>query len=251
MGGGGHGLSWLAETLSGSPTNGSPAFRAAGRGYSIGPVVDAVSFHNYEGLDSAFGGGSRTIVTVFDGVRDVFEQGERRVPGQTYARKEEYWHTEGNFDFVGVLSAERRAAWRFQFFTRAFAAGIRKVCVMDASPAEQVAVRAYVQALPRPWPMELAVRNVQVLQGTAVAFRHRDGPDPRDGQVWIIWPAADTGDATVRVPVRQAEVEVISVTGPASRLRASDGWVRIELPGDAKMAPGVLVVDRPRLNPAP
>lgn len=246
IGGGGHGLDWLAETLNGSPTNGSPAFLAADRGYSIGPVADAVSFHNYEGLDSAFGGGSRTIVTVFEGVRDVLEQGERRVPGQTYARKDEYWHTEGNFDFLGVLSAERRAAWRFQFFTRAFAAGIRKICVMDASPAEQAAVRAYVQTLPRPWPMKLAVKEVQVLQGTALAFQHRDGTDPRDGQVWIIWPAADTGDATVCVPVRQAEVEVISVTGRSSRVRASDGWVRIELPGDAKMAPGVLVVDRLR-----
>ena len=99
--------------------------------------------------------------------------------------------------------------------------------------------------------MELAVKDVQVLQGTALAFRHSDGADPRDGQVWIIWPAADTGDATVRVPVRQAEVEVISVTGQSSRLRASDGWVQIPLPGDAKMAPGVLVVDRPRLTPDP
>jgi hypothetical protein len=249
MGGGEHGLGWLADALSGSPAKGSPAFRAAGRGYSIGPVVDAVSLHNYEGLDSAFAGGSRTIVAVFQGVRDVLEQGEQRVPGQTYARKQEYWHTEGNFDFLGVLSAERRAAWRFQFFTRAFAAGIRKVCVMDASPAEQAAVRAYVQTLPRPWPMQLAVKDVQISRGTVVAFRHRDGADPREGQVWIVWPEANTGDATVRVPVTQAVVELISVAGPSSRVRASDGWVPIELQGDAKMAAGVLVVDRPGRPP--
>lgn len=245
MGGGEHGLSWLAETLSGSPTAGSSAFRAAGRGYSIGPAVDAVSFHNYEGLDSAFSDSSRTIVTVCQGVRDVLKQGEQRMPGQTYARKQEYWHTEGNFDFVGVLSAERRAAWRLQFFTRAFAAGIRKVCVMDASQAEQAAVRAYVRVLPRPWPMQLTEKDVQVRRGTVVAFRHLDGAEPREGQVWIVWPAADAGDATVRVPVCQAEVEQIFVTGQASRLRANDGWVQIDLPGDAKMAPGALVVDRP------
>jgi hypothetical protein len=179
-------------------------------------------------------------------MRNVLEQGERRVPGQTYARKQEYWHTEGNFDFVGVLSAERRAAWRFQFFTRAFAAGIRKVCVMDASAAEQAAVQAYVRTLPRPWPMQLAVQEVHVSRGTVLAFRHLDGAEPDEGQVWIVWPAADTGNATVRVPVKQAEVELISVTGQSSRLQASDGWVQIELPGDAKMAPGALVVDRPK-----
>ena len=244
LGGSQHSLSWLAETLSGSPTAGSPAFRAAGRGYSIGPIVDAVSFHNYEGLDSVFADGSRTIVTVFQGVRDALEQGEKRVPGQTYSRKQEYWHTEGNFDFLGVLSAQRRAAWRFQFFTRSFAAGIRKVCVMDASPAEQAAVRAYVQALPRPWPMQLAVKDVQVTRGTVLAFRHLDGADPREGQVWVLWPAAGTGEATVRVPVCQAEVELISVTGQSSLRRASDGWVQIDLPGDPKMAPSVLLVDR-------
>ena len=245
MGAGEHGLRWLAETLSGSAEHGSPAFRAAGQSYSLGPLVDAVSFHNYEGLDSVFAGGSRTIVTVFQDVREVVEQAEQRVAGRAYVRRQEYWHTEGNFDFLGVLSAERRAAWRFQFFTRAFAAGIRKVCVMDASPAEQAAVRAYVRVLPRPWPMLLASEDVQVPRGTVLAFRHVDGADLRAGQVWIVWPTADTGDATVRIPARQPEVEVIAVTGESSRLRARDGWVQIELPGDRKMAPGVLVVDRP------
>jgi len=116
---------------------------------------------------------------------------------------------------------------------------------MDASPAEQAAVRAYVRVLPRPWPMLLASEDVQVPRGTVLAFRHVEGADPRAGQVWILWPAANTGDATVLVPARQPEVEVISVTGESSRLRAREGRVQIELRGDPKMAPGVLVVDRP------
>jgi hypothetical protein len=91
---------------------GSPVFRAQGKPYSIGPVIDVVSLHNYEGLDSAFSGGSRTIGQVFDDVSGVFEKWEQRVPGFTYARKPEYWHTEGNYDFIGALSKERRAAWR-------------------------------------------------------------------------------------------------------------------------------------------
>ena len=91
----------------------------------------------------------------------------------------------------------------------------------------------------------LAAEDVRVPRGTVLAFRHVDGADLRAGQVWIVWPAADTGDATVRLPARQIEVEVISVTGGSTRLRARDGWVQIELPGDPKMAPGGLVVDRP------
>ena len=102
-----------------------------------------------------------------------------------------------------------------------------------------------VRVLPRPWPMLFAAEDVRVPRGTVLAFRHVDGADLRAGQVWIVWSTADTGDATVRIPVRRPEVEVISVTGGSSRLRARDGWVQIELPGDPKMAPGVLVVDRP------
>jgi hypothetical protein len=244
MAGGKHGLSWLEATLDAAAMNGSPDFRAQGKSYSIGPVIDAVSIHNYEGLDSFFSGGPRTIGQVLDDVSAVFEKWEQRSPGFTYSRKREYWHTEGNFDFVGILSAERRAAWRFQFFTRAFASGIRKVCVMDASPLEQKAVRAYVDALPNPFPMLEASNEVTVVQGRIAAFRHPDDVESDAGQVWVIWPLADTGDATVDIPVQRPQVQVVSVDGQSRSVTASDGRVRLDLKGDPKMAPALLVIDR-------
>jgi hypothetical protein len=208
-------------------------------------VADVVSFHNYEGLDSTFSGEPRTIAQVFDDVRAVFETWEQRNSVFTYARKQDYWHTEGNFDFLGILSTERRAAWRFQFFTRAFAAGIRKVCVMDASPAEQAAVHAYVTTLPNPFPMLSASNEVVVVEGKVNAFRHPDGPEPDAGQVWVIWALADTGPAIVQVPAQRERVEVVSVDGKSNTFTVVAGRVRIELAGDSKMAAPLLVVDRP------
>lgn len=244
LGAGARGLPWLEAALDASAMAGSPVFRGQGKSYSIGPVIDVVSFHNYEGLDSAFSG-SRTIGQVFDDVSGVFEKWEQRVPGFTYARKQEYWHTEGNFDFLGILSAERRAAWRFQFYTRAFAAGIRKVVVMDASEAEQAAVRAYVAALPNPFPMLEASKEVVVVRGQVSVFRHPDAVGPDAGQVWIVWPLAKTGAATVEIPTRRSHVRVVSVGGESRTVTANTGRVRLALKGDAKMAPGVLVIDRP------
>jgi hypothetical protein len=207
--------------------------------------VDVVSLHNYEGLDSAFSSEPRTIGQVLDDVSAVFEAGERQAPGFTYARKQDYWHTEGNFDFLGILASERRAAWRFQFFTRAFAAGLRKVAVMDASAAEQRAVRAYVAALPNPFPMLPASDEVVVVQGQVAAFRHPEGTEPDAGQIWVVWALAGTGPAQVEVPARRARVTVIAVDGQSSLLAANARRVRLDLKGDSKMPAPVIVVDRP------
>lgn len=239
-----HGLQWLEATLDATAMSGSPEFRAQGKPFSIGPVADVVSLHNYEGLDSFFAGEPRTIVQVLDDVSAVFEEWEQRAPGFTYARKQDYWHTEGNFDFIGALSVERRAAWRMQFFTRSFAAGLRKVCVMDASKIEQVAVRAYVKALPWPFPMKPADAEVKVLRGRVTAFRHLDDSAVEAGQVWVLWAVADTGEAAVEVPVRRERVEVVSVDGRTETLNTTGGRVRLDLKGDAKMPAPVIVVDR-------
>lgn len=243
------GLAWLEAALDAAGRAGSPAFRARGKPVSIGPVLDVVSFHNYEGMDSAFAGGPRTIGPVLDGVSAVFEKWEQRVPGFHYARKEDYWHTEGNFDFLGLLSSERRAAWRFQFYTRAFAAGIRKVAVMDASPCEQAAVRAYVNALPNPFPMLEASGQIVIVRGQVAAFCHPDDPASDCGQVWVLWALADTGDATVEVPVRRARVEIVLPDGRAEILSATGQRVRLILKGDAKMPTPVLLIDRAVATP--
>jgi hypothetical protein len=239
-----HGLLWLEAALNPAARAGSPIFRAQGKSYSSGPVIDAVSLHNYEGLDSAFSGGPRTVGQVFEDVRTVFEKWENRAPGFTYPRKQEYWHTEGNFDFIGALSAERRAAWRMQFFTRAFAAGLRKVCVMDASERERAAVRAYVRALPWPFPMQPADTEVKVVRGRAAAFRHPDGKKSEAGQVWVLWAIADTGDAQVEVPVAHERVTLVQVDGSEPIMNTASHRLTVTLKGDRKMAPPVILVDR-------
>ncbi|MEO8350921.1 MAG: hypothetical protein ABI680_04265, partial [Chthoniobacteraceae bacterium] len=244
MAGGRHGLDWLRETLDARALAGSPAFRKRGRPYSIGPVADVVSFHNYEGLDSAFAGGSRTITHVFSDVRAIFEEWENRAPGFTWSRKQEYWHTEGSFDFIGALSAERRAAWRFQFFTRAFAAGIRKVVVMDPSPEERIAVKAYVAALPDPFPMHHATDQLRIESGKAAAFIHADDDNPAGGRVWIVWALADSGDAVIKIPVLRPRVSIVNVEGRADSVVAENGRVRVTLRGDEKMPAPLLVIDR-------
>jgi len=240
------GLSWLESALDAEAMAGSPALRARGKPFSIGPATDAVSFHNYEGLDSFFAGESRTVARVFEDIRAVFEKWEQRAPAFTYARKREYWHTEGNFDFIGALSSERRAAWRMQFFTRAFAAGVRKVCVMDASEQERTAVRAYVRNLPWPFPMNAADADAKVLRGRAAVFRHPDGAEAGAGQVWILWAVAGTGNAQVEVPVYSDRVRLVQVDGSESATNAPGHRLVLELKGDRKMAPPLIVVDRIR-----
>ena len=213
--------------------------------YSIGPLADGVSFHIYEGLNAVFSRGDDTVEQVLGELRDVFNQGETSAAGFSYARKREYWHTEGNFDFIGWLTAERRAAWRIQFFTRAFAAGVRKVCVMDASDRERAAVRGYVQTLPHPFPMRPADADVKILRGHATAFRHLDGAGPESGQVWVLWAVADQGDAQVEVPVIRDRVILVQVDGTITEQHPCGHRLTVNLKGDRKMAPPVLVVDRP------
>jgi hypothetical protein len=238
-------LAWIEAALDPLSRQSSPALRSRSQHWSIGPEIDVVSFHIYEGLDSAFSGEDRDIELAFSEIRAVFEQAESRSPGFGFARKREYWQTEGNFDFMGILSAPRRAAWRMQFMTRAFAAGVAKVCVMDASRAEQAAVRTYIEALPNPFPMWRMSNQVDVLSGRATVFWHPDPPAPESGGVWALWAEAGTGDATVSVPLARAEAILRQVEGASQIARAANGRVTIFLRGDAKMAPPVLVLDRP------
>lgn len=237
---------WLNEALDARTLSGSTSYRSNAIPHSIGPVAEVVSFHVYEGLDSAFAGKPRTIEVVFDEVRDIFERWESRSPGFSYSRKQEYWHTEGNFDFIGALSEKRRAAWRMQFFTRAFAAGVRKVCVMDAAELEIVAVRAYVAALPWPFPMNRADREIKVLTGgtNVVAYRHLDGNQPDEGQVWVLWTTPGSPNATVELPSHNPSVILIRTDGAKTQQKPVAGRVTVELMGAPKMAAPVLVVDR-------
>ena len=236
---------WIEAALGTQGLSGSAEIRRRGALYSIGPLADGVSFHIYDGLNAVFSAGEDTVERVLGKLRDIFDRGETAVSNFPYARKSEYWHTEGNFDFIGWLSAERRAAWRIQFFTRAFAAGVRKVCVMDASEREQAAVRGYVQTLPHPFPMSPADALVKDLKGHATAFLHRDGDGPEAGRVWVLWAVAGQDDSQVEVPVLRDRVTLVQLDGSKTEHDSSDHILTVNLKGDRKMAPPVLVIDRP------
>jgi hypothetical protein len=243
--GGGHASAWLERALDAHALHGSMTFGSAAVPYSIGQAADIVSFHCYEGLETSFNRADRTIVDDFEEVQTVFDKWESRSEGFQYAHKMEYWHTEGNFDFLGVLSAKRRAAWRMQFMTRAFAAGISKVCVMDPSEPERAAVKAYVEAMPRPFPMEPADSYVKVLRGSAAAFWHRDPNNAKGGRVWIVWAKAGTGTASIQLPTLSDQVTVVRIDGERVDCGVSDHRLVLEVPGDAKMAAPMIVIDCP------
>ncbi len=248
MSAGKEGLAWLAEALNPTTSTTLGVSHRPGQESSIRSVFDVLSFHNYEGLDSAFAGEPRTVAQVANDVRNVFEASLGRTLSPISGTREAYWHTEGNFDFLGSLSAKRRAAWRFQWFARAFAAGVRKVCVMDASALEQQAIRAFVRVLPNPFPMVEATGEITIHQGRAVAFRHEDVAGPNDGKVWVLWAEPGSGEAIVELPVVHPAIEVVAVDGTVAKLEPQAKRVRLKLSGDGKMAPPRLVVDRPALR---
>jgi hypothetical protein len=94
-----------------------------------------------------------------------------------------------------------------------------------------------------------ASNEVVVIRGQIAAFRHPDAAEPDAGQVWVVWPLANTGDATIEIPVRRSQVQVVSVDGESRIVTASAGRVRLDLKGDSKMAPAWLVIDRPSEQP--
>ena len=99
---------WTRAALGMQGLSGSAEFRRRGIAYSIGPLADGVSFHIYEGLNVVFSSSEETVELFLENLRSVFNEGETATAAFPYARKREYWHTEGNFDFIGWLSTERR-----------------------------------------------------------------------------------------------------------------------------------------------
>ena len=116
---------------------------------------------------------------------------------------------------------------------------------MDASDREQAAVRAYVATLPRPFPMRPADTEIQVLRGRAAAFRHSDGDGTEAGQVWVLWAVAGQGDAQVDLPVVHDTVTLVQMDGSKTEGHILGHRLTVNLRGDRKMAPPVLVIDRP------
>lgn len=61
----------------------------------------------------------------------------------------------------------------------------------------------------------------------------------------VLWAVADQGDAQVEVPVIRDRVTLVQVDGSNTEHRLSGHALTVNLKGDRKMAPPVLVVDRP------
>ena len=85
---------------------------------------------------------------------------------------------------------------------------------------------------------------MRVLRGQAAAFRHPDGEQPDAGQVWILWAVAGTGTAQVELPAIRERVTVVQVDGSESVTEAPGHRLVVELEGDRKMAPPVIIADR-------
>ena len=192
-----------------------------------------------------FSGSEDTIEQFMDNLRAIFNEGETTA-GFPYAATRVLAYRR-QLRFHRLALRQRRAAWRIQFMTRAFAAGVRKVCVMDASDREQAAVRGYVATLPRPFPIRPADTEVKILRGRATTFRHSDGAEAEAeaGQVWVLWAVAGQGDAQVDLPVVHDTVTLVHTDGSKSKVESAGHRLTVNLKGDRKMAPPVLVIDRP------
>jgi hypothetical protein len=243
LGSGANARRWLEEALGLHGLAGSPVYVAQGKPHSIGPWTDVVTFHIYEGMDTVLSHEDHTVDWAMRNVRAPFKAWQQQ-SGAGTPREFPCWHTEGNFDFFGVTSQELRAAWRFQFFTRGFAAGVAKICVMDASEKEQMAVREYIRTLPNPFPMLPASKEVEAFKGSVQAFRHPDGARPDDGQVWVIWADNGTDGADMAVSVVRDRVRIHHVDGSSEDVAAVSGKIRLSLPGGKKISPPVLLEDR-------
>jgi len=92
--------------------------------------------------------------------------------------------------------------------------------------------------------MKTADSEVKILRGHAAVFRHPDDERPEADQVWILWAMAGTGEARVEVPVRRIHVRLVQADGSESITSAPGHQLRLELNGDRKMPPPVLVLDR-------
>jgi hypothetical protein len=60
-----------------------------------------------------------------------------------------------------------------------------------------------------------------------------------------LWAVADTGDAEVEVPVVREQVTRVHVDGTRTVCHTRGGRLTVDLKGDRKMAPPILLVDRP------
>jgi hypothetical protein len=92
--------------------------------------------------------------------------------------------------------------------------------------------------------MQRANDRAAVVSGQPVVFCHQDNTNADAGRVWILWAAADTGEAELALPCIRDQVRSVLVDGTETVLTSSNATVRVRLRGDTKMAPPILLLDR-------
>lgn len=235
VGPGGSGIEeWLDRALTGE--RGTARYEE-GPAYGMGSAFDVVGFIMYEWL------AAQSVDCQCADFRRLFEAHEQDAP-DPYAPKDRYWHVGGGYDLVGLAASIRLANWRWQWFARAFAAGLHKVTLEEWTAREEDGIATWMATLPDPFPMVRASDAVEVVDGAVTAFRHDDRGAGSSGAVWVVWADNGTRRATVRVPVTHDAVIVHSVDGEREAVTAVDGMVELTLIGDEKWSPPVLVEDR-------
>lgn len=139
-------------------------------------------------------------------------------------------------------SETKRENWVIQWFCRAFAAGVRKVMVKDASPGMARSVKTMVELLPDPFPMEQVNKRIGVSLESASVYRVERRSD--GGWTYVAW--AENGswlDRSIELPIRSERAFKVSRDGKRKELTVSNGHVHVTLSSGTPFAEPVFVVE--------
>ena len=257
-------MSWTTAVLQAGTQEASPTYLANGIDYVAGPAVDVPSFHSYEILGGIFGnafldGDDISAQQLLKGARRTkakWQEFENQ-PGHEYAPKTELWHTEGGFGFIAD-DPEGKKHWIIQWLTQAFAAGVTKATIMDASPEQARAVRTMTCLLPDPFPMVDVTAAVGANPAATFVFRATRNTD--GGATYVAWARTGEGNIfppQVSLPVNSDDVKIVTwdgaVTSATVATDPSSGAksVTLSLPGGgAPFNAPLFIVDQPAAQTA-
>jgi hypothetical protein len=252
------GMPWTTHVLQAGTQEASPTYIANGIDYVAGPSVDVASFHSYELLGGIFGNAfldgddlsAQQLLKQARKTKAKWQQFETQA-GYTYAPKTELWHTEGGFGFVAD-DPQGKQNWVVQWLTQAFAFGVTKATIMDATPEEARAVRTMTCLLPNPFPVVNVTTAVGANPSDAFVFRSTRNTD--GGSTFVAWARSGGGNVIsghVTVPVTGSNVKIVSRDGVVSAASVTTNPVTgaktatVDLPtGGGPFNPPVFVVDQ-------
>ena len=251
---------WVADILDPNTTDASAQYLAAGLHFSAGPSLDGVSFHVYEGEPDKVFNLEVSVENAYTQVRDVFTAHEK-TRGFSYRPKTSYWCTECTLDYFTSQQVPAQspvnpyAAWRVQWFSRAFALGVDKLTVMDPSPQEVQAVATYLRIMPNPHGITEVTtalgydpKQVRIFRLVAPGDRHWiyqafvqppcEDPFACDASTTNALPT------TLQLPVRGAAPTLETMSGSTSPLQPSGGMVSVTVSPGEPYGASVYVIDQ-------